>query len=169
MGSEIWWRPTQFGAFLKGKTMIIKIGKYQIIIDKEEYWRIRKYSYRPHSRRDRIYFRRSNINTYYLHREIMNTPKGMEVDHINGNTFDCRKINMRNCTHTENTRNHNMQKNNTSGYKSVYWRKDRKKWVAKIRVNKKQIYIGSYINAKDAYIAYCKVAKNYFGEFANYG
>ena len=43
-----------------------------------------------------------NRRKIYMHRQIMNCPKGMEVDHINGNTLDNRKANLRIVTKAEN-------------------------------------------------------------------
>lgn len=43
--------------------------------------------------------------TKYLHREIMSAPCGYDVDHINHDTLDNRKSNLRICLHAENLRN----------------------------------------------------------------
>ena len=102
-----------------------------------------------------------------LHRFLMNTPKDMETDHINGNRLDNRKNNLRVCTTSENQRNScNKRKNNTSGFKGVHRDKDRKKWRVTIYVKKKCIYCGSFDKLDDAAKAYDKKAKELFGEFA---
>ena len=77
---------------------------------------------------------------HYLHRLIMDCPKGMLVDHINGNTLDCRKANLRIVTPAQNGQNqHRLSEQNHSGYRGVSWCKIHKKWRAVIKVNKKQI------------------------------
>jgi hypothetical protein len=76
----------------------------------------------------------------YLHRLIMNCPDGMVVDHIDGNTLDCRKSNMRVITNGENRQNlHVLHSKNTSGYRGVSWCKIHKRWRAVVKVNHKQI------------------------------
>ena len=101
-----------------------------------------------------------------IHRLIMDAPKGMCVDHINGNPLDNRKSNLRICTNAENQRNRGANKNNKSGYKGVYWTKPNKRWLSQIRHNGKQVYIGHYKNKEEAARAYDKKAKELHGEFA---
>ena len=93
-------------------------------------------------------------------------PEGMEVDHINGNSLDNRKSNLRICTHKENVRNQKLSAANTSGYRGVSWNKASKKWEAYIKVNQKRIYLGKFVDILDAARAYAKKAKECFGEFA---
>ena len=102
----------------------------------------------------------------FMHREIIKTPDGMETDHINGNKLDNRKDNLRICTHAENGRNAKMRKDNTSGYKGVYFHKRDKHWVAQIDARKKQIFLGYFNTAQEAASAYDEAAKKMFGEFA---
>lgn len=59
-----------------------------------------------------------------------------------------------------------MMKNNSTGYKGVVSRYGGKTFRAKITVNKKVIWLGSFRNAIDAAKIYDKAARFYFGEFA---
>lgn len=102
----------------------------------------------------------------YMHRQIMNAPKTLEVDHINGNKLDNRRENLRLCTRAQNRRNNNMQMNNVSGFKGVSWAKRDQKWRAKIRVDGRTIHIGNFEDPKEAARAYDAKARELHGEFA---
>jgi len=102
-----------------------------------------------------------------MHREITNAQKGMVVDHINGNTLDNQRFNLRVCTQGENTRNRAMSKNNTTGFKGVIWVRERNKYAAQITVNRKCKRIGYFNDPVEAAKAYDDAAKKYHGEFAN--
>lgn len=96
-----------------------------------------------------------------LHRVILNPGSGFVVDHINGDGFDNTRENLRVCTHAENIRNSKVK---CGRYKGV--RKYGNRWYARIKVNYKEIHIGSFANKEDAAIAYDNAAKKYHGEFA---
>ncbi len=101
-----------------------------------------------------------------MHRQIMNPPKGMEIDHRDGNGLNNQRSNLRLCTHSQNLKNQIIPKNNTSGYKGVRWNKPNKKWDSRIMLNGKSIHIGVFKNIQDAALAYNMKAKELFDEFA---
>jgi hypothetical protein len=88
------------------------------------------------------------------------------VDHWNGDTLDNRDENLRPSSVKENSRNRKRPKDNTSGFKGVWWRKEKQKWVATIRVDGRHIYIGSHVIPTEAARLYDRAAIKYFGEFA---
>lgn len=88
------------------------------------------------------------------------------TDHISGDTLDNRDENLRPATVKENSRNRKRPIDNTSGYKGVWWRKERNRWVATIRVDDCHIYISSHKLAIDAARSYDRAAILYFGKFA---
>lgn len=106
--------------------------------------------------------------TQYLHREILGLEPGdpRQVDHINGNTLDNRRENLRICDCTENNCNVPCRSNNTTGYKGVGWRKERGKYRARIKLNGKETHLGYYDDPVIAAIAYDAAARKYHGEFA---
>lgn len=93
-------------------------------------------------------------------------PKGFLIDHIDGNSLNNRRSNLRLATRQENNRNRKKSKNNTSGYKGVCFDKYKKKWVATIGVDGKVIWLGRFKTPELAYEAYCEAAIKYHGEFA---
>lgn len=81
----------------------------------------------------------------YLHREIMNAPKGLDVDHRNGDKRDNRKsTNLRLATRSQNIANSKVRSSNTSGVTGVTWNRANQVWVAYITINCKHIYLGSF-------------------------
>lgn len=95
---------------------------------------------------------------YLTHRVIWvwhygSWPDG-EIDHINRNKMDNRIENLRVVTSSENKHNLGLRRDNSSGYTGVYWFKRDKKYVAYIVINKKQINLGYYTTAEEAYLAY---------------
>lgn len=93
--------------------------------------------------------KRTNEGKIYLHRYIMNNPNGI-VDHINNNTLDNRKENLRVTTTSNNLRNGTLRTNNTTGVKGVRYDKERKKYEARIKVNYKSILLGRFDTLEEA-------------------
>jgi hypothetical protein len=93
---------------------------------------------------------RKNKKAIPMHRFLNGTPSGLVTDHINRNKLDNRKVNLRSVTGSQNCTNRGLNKNNVSGHKGVIWRKDIRRWSARIKTNYKEIYLGCFINIKDA-------------------
>ncbi|MGC4378281.1 MazG nucleotide pyrophosphohydrolase domain-containing protein [Fictibacillus sp. Mic-4] len=106
----------------------------------------------------------------FMHRVIANTPDDMVTDHINGNTLDNRKINLRNVTKIQNTWNARKTASAKSNFKGVQYHKRTEdifgKWKARIQVNKRTINLGYFHSEIQAALAYNKAAEKYHGEFA---
>lgn len=107
-----------------------------------------------------------NQKMIYMHREIMNAPAGIEVDHRSLNTLDNQRDNLRLSTRSQNSANKKKYSTNKSGYKGVSWSKGMKKWCAQITVNYKNICLGYFDDPVDAAKAYDSAAKERFGDFA---
>ena len=124
-----------------------------------------------------------------IHRVVMGNPEGMDVDHINGDRLDNRKVNLRVCTRSQNSQNKKLRSDSKSGFKGVHHCPEhKKKYTSKktgqtyVRVSKNkkpyQAYIGDpsragrhrklgcYATAEEAARVYDKKAIELFGEFA---
>lgn len=103
-----------------------------------------------------------------MHREILQVPDGMLVDHINHNGLDNRNANLRPATSAENNRNRrkSTKRKYHSRFKGVSWNKDQKKWSARILFNYDNKFIGYFENETEAAKAYDEAAKFYHKDFA---
>lgn len=101
-----------------------------------------------------------------MHRQIMNAPDGVEVDHINGNKLDNRRCNLRFANHAQNGMNRGPRSDSSTGVKGVYFSKQKKKFHAEIRSNGVKKNLGFYTDLKEASDAYDRGAILYHGEFA---
>lgn len=92
---------------------------------------------------------------------------GKNYDHVNRNPLDNRRNNLREANRQENSRNHSLRKDNTSGVSGVNWSKRMNKWYARINNNDgKRISLGYFDDINDAIISRLKAEKKYYGEFA---
>jgi hypothetical protein len=103
---------------------------------------------------------RPNRKILVLHRLILGAPKGLVVDHINHNTLDNRKENLRIVTCAQNNQNRSgAQSNSKSGVRGVVWREDMQKWLVRIRKDGKYYYFGTYSDLEEAAKASMKAIK----------
>lgn len=101
----------------------------------------------------------------YMHRLIMNTPQGMQTDHINRDKLDNRRNNLRICDASQNRANIGKRINNTSGYTGVA-RFRRVKWQAYINKGGRRFSLGHFQTKEAAARAYNEKALELFGEYA---
>ncbi len=117
--------------------------------------------------------RNGKAKTIKIHRLVTNAfidnPANSKkcVDHIDNDKTNNHVSNLRWATHQENNRNANKSKNNTRGVIGVCYHKKRKKWQARIRIDGKNKYLGSFKTLKDAEQTRIRAVNKYFGEFAH--
>jgi len=88
------------------------------------------------------------------------------VDHVFGVAAGDMVKNLRWATSAENGRNAGLSKRNSTGFKGVSFNKRTQKYEARIKLNGKVKYLGSFITAEEAYAAYCAAAQTNYGVFA---
>ncbi|CAL9964483.1 HNH endonuclease, partial [Vibrio phage K250 g1] len=125
-----------------------------------------------HKANEKSYIRISILGKdYYAHRIAILMVTGempKEVDHRNGNGMDNRLSNLKPMSHIENMRNQKLRITNKSGVHGVGFVASRGYYSAKIKVNYKDIYLGT---TKDFFEACClrKSAENKYGFAKNHG
>jgi len=135
------------------KTFEIKHNQttYNVIVDDEDYEWISTMSWHISLNGKYKYVQRlDNNERTLLHRAIMKCSNEQIIDHINRNTLDNRKENLRISDRKKNGENRNKSKNNSSGYIGVSWNKRLQKWQSYIRHNYKIIYLGVFVDIEDA-------------------
>ena len=110
--------------------------------------------------------RKAHRLAYAIHHGTM-PPRGIQVDHIDGNPANNRIENLRLATDAENQRNRqNLGRHNSSGSTGVCWDIRAQKWRAGIMVNRRQIHLGYFTNKQSAIAARRLAEATHFGEFA---
>jgi hypothetical protein len=135
----------------------------EAMVDDEDYEELSKYKWYSSISDGRCYAMRNitkkqgKQDHLLMHKEIAKTPKGMYTDHIDGNTLNNIKSNLRIVTNRQNGQN--RHENKSSKYVGVYWNAKAKKWESKIRTGGKRKYLGCFENEIDAHNAYLTALK----------
>jgi len=116
-------------------------------------------------RADKIIKGNKSAKHLRMHRVIMNCPEGMVVDHINHDTLDNQRHNLRVCTTAQNTYNRLPNRIGKSRYKGVVWVKNRNHWHVAISVNGTRISLRTFKCEHDAARSYNEASLKYHGEF----
>jgi len=102
-----------------------------------------------------------------MHRLLLHPASHVHIDHINGQTLDNRRSNLRPATPTENGRNSTKRIIGASAYKGVSpCRSKMNSWRSYIVVGGRQIHLGVFGSELEAAEAYDIAASMLFGEFA---
>jgi len=143
----------------------IPLGEgHYALVDAADYEALNRYNWRFYNG---YAARQEQRKTIYMHRQIMQPPEGMMVDHANHNKLDNRQANLRICTRRENILNQAAKSISASRFKGVEYRKDRDTCFARIRVNGKRRWLGTFENEVAAARAYDRAAVEHLGPFAH--
>lgn len=155
----------------------IRLTKGKVaLVDDRDFEELSEYKWHYHGDGDGLKFyaaRNKRIeNGRYkirMHSQIMGLEKGskLQVDHVDGNTLNNCRSNLRVVTNQQNQRNTKKHIKKSSEYKGIYYNRERQKWYARIMVDSKYIWLGSFLCELEAAKAYNEAATKHFGEYAN--
>jgi len=164
---------TDFESLPEGVSLIA-LGHWRYaIVDTEDLRRLSRFRWcasnkSKKSSKPKFYAQRKDGDKIiYMHREVLSMDGSIELDHINGNTLDNRKANLRVCTSRQNSRNSRKRKGCSSRFKGVFWSKNTGKWRASIKNSVKRIHLGYFESESQAAKAYDEKAKELFGKYAH--
>lgn len=147
------------------KTIQLSRG-YQAIVDDSDFdwlsqqmWWVNLGTVRPRA------MGRINGKQVYMHRMILDAPAGSDVDHVNRDSLDNRRCNLRIATRRQNNANA-VRKIHTSRFKGVSWQTERQCWACSGSINNKRLHLGRFQNEEDCARAYDSWASKHYGEFA---
>lgn len=140
---------------------IVTARGQRFVIDLEDVEKVRGRSW--HSNRKG--YALAAKGTPLLHRLLLEAPPTMQVDHIDGDPANNRRINLRLCTNAQNSQNQGRRSDNNSGLKGVSWNKQKKRWGTSIGINRKRIHLGYFDTAEQAKAAYDAASALAFGDF----
>ena len=158
------------------KLIDLEMG-FTAIVDDSDYERLKGYRYHLRGYCGKFYaFRKYRENgkdtNMSLHNDVLELPKlpgKLCIDHINGNSLDCRKSNLRVVTRSQNNQSCGPRRISSSKYKGVCYQSSevhrRRPWRARITVDGEAI--SRYF--EDEYSAvrcYNMMAVRHFGKFA---
>lgn len=149
----------------------ISIKNIKILIDDDDFERLSKFKWSLGGGRtkDKNRYPCVSINgrTNYIHRMVLGLKKGDKrfIDHIDRNTYNNQKSNLRIVSRSQNRCNSDREKSNKSGYKGIHWRPQNKKWYVQIAENGKVHYLGLYEDLNEAIRIYNEASLKYHGKF----
>ncbi|MHC4185837.1 MAG: HNH endonuclease [Planctomycetota bacterium] len=147
-------------------------GKYAIV-DVEDFerlnqykWHSTHYGYAKRAVSKRCGKGRKQVEVY-MHKLVCPAPAGMIVDHINRNSVDNRRVNLRAATQKQNVWNRKFaRKRGRTRYNGIRWDKNKEKWQVRLTIDGRRRSFGYYADEIEAAKAYDRAARKYRGEYA---
>lgn len=141
-----------------------------ILIDKNDYTIVKDYQWHIENSRKNLQYGQASTNgrlstkTIRIHRLLI--PDSIQIDHINHNGLDNRRVNLRTCNNRENNCNKDFSKRPPkSGYTGIRLNKKTGSYYVRIMVNKKEISLGHFKSLDKALEARKQGELKYFNNF----
>jgi len=149
----------------KGQVAIVDAIDYELVSQWRwhSWWNPKTQSFYAHRRPDRVHV--------FMHRVIMGLPTGLiglVVDHINQDTLDNRRSNLRIATYAQNSMNKKEKRGTVAGLKGVS-AVPSGKWQAAIWIAGRNVHLGTHETKEAAHAAYCDAATIHYGEYSRFG
>lgn len=147
--------------------MEVCIGDKSVIVDKRDWELLSNYSWYISNDGNSDYLKANKDGTSVsFHNLVVNPPEGMLVDHINGDTLDNSRGNLRACSPSQNQANQRKQKRQTSSQYKGVTKKASGSFAAQIGFQGERLYLGTFNTEKEAALAYDHKSIELFGSFA---
>ena len=138
-------------------------------VDDEDFEWLNKFKWYASKLSNKYYARKGRYETYELmHRLIMKASDKQTIDHIDNDSLNNQKHNLRFCTNQENCFNQGKKEYCSSQYKGVCFYRRTGQWMAYIRIDGILKHLGYYNSEITAALKYDVAAEKYFGKFANF-
>lgn len=146
----------------------LKIKGHTVLVDNRDFKKIENYGWYVSFDGASHYLKANKQgSSVSYHSMVVNPPDGMMVDHIDGNTLNNLRHNLRVCSASQNQANQKKQKRQkTSQYKGVCFYPRANKWKAQIGYEGSRLSLGYFNSEEDAARAYDVAATGIFGKFA---
>lgn len=156
------------------KTIELTKGFSTLVDDQDFEWLSERKWHSGVVKKDFIYavrmeYNHGSFDRFYMHREILKPEKGLFVDHVDHNTLNNQRTNLRICTRSQNNQNSRKpvtRKTPSSKYKGVIWNRFTGCWRTNITIDSAVILVGNFDSEIDAAVAYNVAALKYHGEYA---
>lgn len=145
-----------------------KYGIIEVIIDADDINKMKDIKWHYQKNKESAYIcGRINGKLVRLHRYLLDvTDSSVIIDHIDRNTLNNCKSNLRLATYQENSFNKSIRCDNKSGYSGVRFLKTTGKWVARIKLNKRLVHLGYFYDKKEAILNRQIAEEKLFKEFS---
>jgi hypothetical protein len=145
----------------KGKEALVDDEDYEYLMQ----WKWYYHGHYAGRNLPRANGKQRNIFMHPVIAGLLGLHKGhLDIDHADGNKLNNQRANLRIATRSQNKGNGVRYVTNTTGFKGVTQFRD--KWMARIQLDGKRVYLKCWGTPKEAALAYNEAASRYFGQFA---